>query len=104
MGRFASFLGKQVEVQYRSSEVHLFTVGMLAVDTEKSICLEDRYFSGGTEKTIRIEIPYSHVIRVVEISPVPTAPWRSVNEKSASRNSPHEIPRTRHRSRAKVYF
>ncbi len=67
MGRYSSFAGKRVEVHYRSADVHLFAVGVLVLDTEKSICLEDRFSSGGKDKTIRFEIPYTHVIRVVEV-------------------------------------
>ena len=75
MGRYTSFVGKRVEVHYRSADVHLFAVGVLVTDTEKSICLEDRFSSGGKDKTIRFEIPYTHVIRVVEV--------RSTNQASA---------------------
>jgi hypothetical protein len=67
MGRYTSFVGKRVEVDYRSVDVHFFAVGVLVSDTEKSICLEDRFSSGGKDKTIRFEIPYTYVIRVVEV-------------------------------------
>jgi ferredoxin-fold anticodon binding domain-containing protein len=76
MGRYDSFVGKRVEVHYRSADVHLFAVGVLVADTEKSISLEDRFSSGGKDKTIRFEIPYTHVIRVVEL--------RAFNRPSAS--------------------
>lgn len=68
MERYASFLGKRVEAHYRSSDVHLFTVGVLVVDNGRSVILEDRFASGGTDKTIRMEIPYTHVVRIVEVA------------------------------------
>jgi hypothetical protein len=43
------------------------TIGTLASDTGKTIFVQERFASGGKEKTMRVEIPYSYVIRVVEV-------------------------------------
>jgi hypothetical protein len=67
MERYASFIGKRVEAHYRSADIHLFAVGVIVADNGKSIYLEDRFASGGTEKMMRLELPYTHVVRIVEL-------------------------------------
>jgi hypothetical protein len=68
MERYASFVGKRVEAHYRSADIHLFAVGVIVADNGKAVFLEDRFASGGKEKTIRLEIPYTHIVRVVELA------------------------------------
>jgi len=67
MARYSALLGKRVEAHYRAGDMQLSTIGTLASDTGKAIFLEEHFSSGGKEKTMRVEIPYSHVIRVVEV-------------------------------------
>jgi hypothetical protein len=82
MGRYEDLVGKRVEVRYRSGDVPLVSAGTLAADSGRSIYLEDRFSSGGTSKTIRHEIPYTHIVRIVELSattnPGAVAPLRSL--------------------------
>jgi hypothetical protein len=70
MERYASFVGKRVEAHYRSADVHLFAVGIIVTDNGKVVVLEDRFVSGGTDKTMRLEIPYTHVVRIVEVTSI----------------------------------
>jgi hypothetical protein len=67
MARYTAFLGKRVEAHYRAGDMQLTTVGTLVSDTGKAIFLQERFSSGGKDKTMRVEIPYSYVIRVLEI-------------------------------------
>ena len=68
MEHYAHLVGKRVEVHYRSGDVPLVSAGTFAADSGRSIYLEDHFSSGGTSKTIRYEIPYTHIVRIVEIS------------------------------------
>ena len=74
MARYPALLGKRVEAHYRAGDMQLSTIGTLASDTGKAIFLEEHFSSGGKEKTMRVEIPYSHVIRVVEVRDEATRP------------------------------
>ncbi|HEV2288248.1 MAG TPA: hypothetical protein VGR81_04775 [Candidatus Acidoferrales bacterium] len=67
MSKFASFLGKRVEVSYRAGEIHMNAIGTLVVDSGQSIRVEDRFEQSGREKTVRVEIPYPVIVRVREI-------------------------------------
>ena len=67
MARYSALLGKRVEAHYRAGDMQLSATGTLASDTGKSIFVEEHFSSGGKEKTMRVEIPYSYVIRVVEV-------------------------------------
>jgi hypothetical protein len=67
MARYSELVGKRVEAHYRAGDLQLSTIGMLASDTGKAIFVQERFSSGGKEKTMRVEIPYSYVIRVVEV-------------------------------------
>lgn len=71
---YSSFLGKRVEAHYRASDLHLSAVGTLVSDSGKSIVLEERFSQNGKEKTMRVEIPYEYVTRVVEATEKPAAP------------------------------
>jgi hypothetical protein len=74
MARYEALVGKRVEAHYRAGDIHLSAIGTLAADSGKSIVLEDRFSLGGKDKTMRVEIPYEYVIRVVETKAGPAAP------------------------------
>ncbi len=67
MTRYITLLNKRVEVHYRAGDMQLSTTGTLASDTGKAIFVQERFSSGGKEKTMRVEIPYAYVIRVAEV-------------------------------------
>jgi hypothetical protein len=74
MARYDSLVGKRVEAQYRAAEIHLLAVGTLISDSGKSVILEDRFSAGGKDKTMRVEIPYEYLVRLVETKASPAAP------------------------------
>ena len=65
MGSYASLVGKRVEAHYRAADIQLIAIGTLVSDSGKSIFVEERFSQSGKEKTMRVEIPYEFVIRVV---------------------------------------
>lgn len=67
MKRFVSLVGERVEVHYRASDLHLSVIGVLVADTGQSLVLEDRFVRGGSEKMMRVAIPYDYVVRVSAI-------------------------------------
>lgn len=67
MERYSNLVGKRVEAHYRASDIHLVVVGTLVSDINKSIFVVERFSQGGKEKTLRVEIPYEYVIRVIEV-------------------------------------
>jgi hypothetical protein len=67
MARYTALVGKRVEAHYRAGDMQLSTIGTLGSDTGKAIFVEERFTSGGKEKTMRVEIPYAYVIRVAEV-------------------------------------
>jgi hypothetical protein len=67
MARYSMLAGKRVEVRYRAAGIRQSTVGTLVSDSGTLICIEDRFSQNGKKKTMRIEIPYEYVIRVVEV-------------------------------------
>jgi hypothetical protein len=71
MSDYSFLLGKRVEAHYRAGDIPLTAIGELALDTGASIFVEERFSHGGRDKTIRVEIPYTHVLRVREISSEP---------------------------------
>lgn len=79
MPAFTLLIGKRVEVHYRAGEVQMTATGTLASDSGVLIRLEDRFTQSGREKTVRIEIPYSSIIRIREIilQPAPVTSWKS---------------------------
>lgn len=72
MDRYALFVGKRVEVEYRAGDVHLNAAGTLAAVKDKCITLEDHFAQDGKKKTMRLEIPHVNVIRIDE-APAPAA-------------------------------
>jgi hypothetical protein len=73
--KFCSLIGKRITVDYRAGEIRLTATGMLAADSGTSIYLEDRFSQKGSEKTLRLGIPYRCIIRLAETgqktAPVP---------------------------------
>jgi hypothetical protein len=67
MARYTALVGKRIEAHYRAGDMQLSTIGTLGSDTGKAIFVEERFTSGGKEKTMRVEIPYAYVIRVAEV-------------------------------------
>jgi hypothetical protein len=67
MTRYSALLGKRVEAHYRAGDMQLSTIGTLASDTGNAIFVQERFSSGGKQKTMRVEIPYAYVIRVTEM-------------------------------------
>jgi len=67
MSRYKSFVGKRVEAQYRVAEIHQTSVGVVTADTGRSVIIQETLSQGERKKTMRIEIPYEYVIRLVEI-------------------------------------
>ena len=84
MSRYSLLLGKRVEAQYRVADIHQKSFGELVADTGQAVIIEE-HLQGERKKTMRIEIPYEYVIRIVE-SPQ-TAPTHVV------------IPATAHKTR-----
>ena len=82
--RYSLLIGKRVEAQYRVADIHQSSVGTLVSDTGESIFIEERFSQGGKNKTMRIDIPYSYVIRVVE---APESESVSVPASTPSRKS-----------------
>jgi hypothetical protein len=84
MGSYASLVGKRVEAHYRAADIQLTAIGTLVSDSGKSIFLEERFSQGGKEKTMRVEIPYAFIIRVVAAQAVPSGPGPSSSSKKKS--------------------
>lgn len=74
MGRFAALVGKRVEAHYRAGDIQLSAIGTAVSDTGESLILEDRFSQNGKKKTMRVEIPYQYVVRVVESHEKPAPP------------------------------
>ena len=55
----------------RAGEIDLSCVGTLASDDGRSIVVQERFLSGGSQKTMRVEIPYAYIIRVTKASAEP---------------------------------
>jgi hypothetical protein len=79
--RYASLLGKRVEAFYRAGDLQMSAIGLLAADNGKSISIEDHFSQNGRTKTMRVEIPYDYIIRVVETNGDPA----SLDDSPASR-------------------
>jgi hypothetical protein len=66
MNRYIALVGKRVEVLYRLVNTHQKSVGTLVNDTGESIFIEEHFSQGERKKTMRVEIPYEYVIRIME--------------------------------------
>lgn len=71
--RYAALLGKRVEAYYRAGDLQISAVGVFVADNGKSIFVEERFSQSGKEKTLRVEIPYDYIVRVVETNGEPHA-------------------------------
>lgn len=64
MSSYSSLVGQRVTACYRAGRMHLYASGMLVSDTGEMIYLEERFSSSDRPKTLRVSIPYSHLIRI----------------------------------------
>jgi hypothetical protein len=64
MARYAGFLGRTVEVQYRAGDILLPASGTLVGDSGRSVFLEQHFLQRGQEKHFRWEIPYQCIVRL----------------------------------------
>ena len=71
MEQYQHLVGNRVEVQYRSGDFYLSCVGTLASDDGRLIVVQERFLSGGSHKTMRVEIPYAYIVRVRKVSAEP---------------------------------
>jgi hypothetical protein len=69
MGRYSQLSGKRVEGVYCTGDIYLSVQGRLVFETEKAIFIEEHFTHNGKEKTIRVDIPYEYLIRLVELPP-----------------------------------
>jgi hypothetical protein len=75
--RYASLIGRRIEVQYREGDILLPVTGILAADSGRSIFLEEHYCQRRDVRTFRWEIPYRAIVEIVESSapePTPESP------------------------------
>ena len=70
MARYADFLGRFVDVQYRAGDTCLPASGTFVGDSGRSIFLEQHYEQRGQLKNFRWEIPYQCIVRLEEAEPV----------------------------------
>ena len=87
MARYAAFLGRFVDVQYRAGDICLPASGTFVADSGRSIFLEQHYEQHGQSKNFRWEIPYQCILRVEEseaFREAPTAKPAQPDESSAS--------------------
>ena len=84
MGSYTSLVGKRVEAHYRAADIQLTAIGTLVSDSGKSLFVEERFSQGGKEKTMRVEIPYEFVIRVVAAQTGPSGPGPSSSSRKNS--------------------
>jgi hypothetical protein len=66
MARYADFLGRFVDVQYRAGDICLPASGTFVGDSGRSIFLEQHYEQHGQLKNFRWEIPYQCIVRLEE--------------------------------------
>jgi hypothetical protein len=66
MERYRHLVGNRVEAQYRSGDFYLSCVGILTCDDGRLIVVQERFLSGGSQKTMRVEIPYPYIVRVTK--------------------------------------
>jgi hypothetical protein len=71
MEQYQHLVGNRVEAQYRSGDFYLWCVGTLASDDGRLIVVQERFLSGGSHKTMRVEIPYAYIVRVTKASAEP---------------------------------
>jgi hypothetical protein len=67
MERYRHLVGERVEAHYRTGDFYLSCVGTLACDDGRLIVVQERFLSGGSQKTMRVEIPYAYIVRVTKV-------------------------------------
>jgi hypothetical protein len=98
MARFSSFLGRQVEVQYRASDTLLPASGIFVADSGRSIFLEQSFEQRGQHRHFRWEIPYQHLVRIglailEEDAPLSqSAPAQNLRVDGQSAQEAHSFP------------
>jgi hypothetical protein len=90
MARYQALVGKQVEAHYRTSDIQLSVTGTLVSDSGKSVFVEERFSQSGKSKTMRVEIPYEFILRIV----VPREEARTDSFTPAKSQSPAQKKRT----------
>jgi hypothetical protein len=73
MARYATLLGRFVDVQYRAGDICLPASGTFVADSGRSIFLEQHYEQHGQPKNFRWEIPYPCIVRLEESETFRTA-------------------------------
>lgn len=66
MERYSNLVGKRVEAHYRVGDIELSVAGKLASDSGKALFIEERNSQDGRQRTMRMEIPYEFIVRVLE--------------------------------------
>ena len=72
--QYSLFIGKRVEVRYRTGYLHMSAVGVLLSDDGATLCLEDHFAQNGKPKTMRVEVPYGCIVLVAEATDEPVLP------------------------------
>jgi hypothetical protein len=72
--RYSAYLGRRVEVLYRSNDIYLPATGTFVGDSGRSIFLEEHFQLKGRMSTFRWEIPYGSITRLAEVQPPTPAP------------------------------
>ena len=75
---------------YRAGVIHPIASGTLVVDSGVSVYLEERFTQRGVEKTLRLGIPYSCIIRLVEVPETAVAPTPANDPLKSSLETPPE--------------
>jgi len=74
MARYSSLVGQPVEARYRTGDIYLTVSGTLVSDSGHAISIEESFSQDGRDKSMRVEIPYDYVIRVLKLGAKPQAP------------------------------
>jgi hypothetical protein len=84
MARYASQMGKRVEVHYRAGDITLPATARLVADSGRSIFLEEHCTLRGRQQTFRWEIPYNCILRLEE-SRKPSEPAQEYDPEAFAR-------------------
>ncbi len=80
MASYANFLGRQVTISYRVSDILLPASGTFVGDSGRSIFLEQHLEQRGRMNYFRWEIPYQHIYKIAEA----TEPEASTSESASA--------------------
>jgi hypothetical protein len=94
MARYAGFLGRTVEVQYRAGDILLPASGTLVGDSGRSVFLEQHFLQRGQEKHFRWEIPYQCIVRLEEKVLAASAASASTQTRLSSTTKGVDVPST----------